>query len=298
VIEWTGAGFLGEGTSEGQPVACYDATLSRRRKAPDDTDELGRQLELIRVDYFETRRSDPAAIVAVLIAPSSSIADHGLKFVAAGGPLGGCGEATLFATQICTASRADSSVVFETSAGLIVGRNLGSGVIAISMPAVPPASVSEDVDHGTGSLRIRSVTAGGNHFAIVTADDLGVRLDQPSLDDLTAAGNDLLVSLRRRATASGEHRAPDMLMITEPVADSSTRSAVIWGDSVLNHGPCGTGTCARYVLAVEDGDVSPGAPLVHASPFGHSFEARSIAVGDRRTTDGLTIVLSGLVKAE
>jgi proline racemase len=298
VTAWTSAKFLGEGTSEGQPVACYDSTLSGHGNGrDDDADELAHQLELIRLDYFEARGSDPSAIVAVLIAPSTSFVDYGLRFVAASGPLGGCGEATLFATYTCTSPGVNSTVTFETSAGLIVGRNLGSGRIAVHMPAVAPTSVGRQVEYQDRSIRIRSATVGGNRFAAVTSAELGVRLDQSSLDELTVAGNNLLIWLRRHASPSSEHEPPDMLIITEPVAGSSARSAVIWGDSVLNRGPCGTGTCVRYVLATEDGEVSPGSQLVHTSPFGHSFEARSIGVGAHRTTDWLNIVLSGVVKA-
>lgn len=292
--EKTSAGFVAEGRSEGQPVACYDATSSGQCDGPDHRETLARQLELVRVDYFETRGSDPSAIVAVLFAPSKDDIDYGLRFVAAGGPLGGCGEATLFATLICTAPRADSSVTFETSAGLILGKNLGSGEIAIQMPSVTPTSVGQQIEYQNKSIQIREAMVGGNRFAAVLADDLGVLFDQPSLDDLAVAGHDLLIHLRRQASASSKGQAPDMLIITEPAVGSSTRSAVIWGDSVLNSGPCGTGTCFRYVLAIEDGEVSPGSTLVHASPFGHSFEAHSIKPGRHGTNDQLDIVLSGL----
>ncbi|MGY4766379.1 proline racemase family protein [Kribbella sp. CWNU-51] len=292
MTELTSAKFVAEGTSEGQPVACYDLTPPEHNEAA----ELARWLELIRVDYFETRGSDPSAIVAVVVAPSTSCADYGLRFVAAAGPLGGCGEATLFATYACTNPDVYPSVTFETSGGQIVGSNLGSGRIAIQMPAVVPASVVQQVEYEDEFLRIRSVTAGGNRFAAVSADDLGIRFEQSSLDELTVTGSDLLRWLRRHASTSSELQAPDMLLITEPVAGSSTRSAVIWGDSVLNRGPCGTGTCVRYVLAVEDDDVRPGSHLVHESLFGYSFEAHSIAEGADSTTDGLNIVLSGVVE--
>jgi proline racemase len=279
-------GFVAEGMSEGQPVACYDALSSGQC---DDSQALAEQLELIRVHYFEKRCSDPSAIVAVVFAPSTEDADYGLRFVAAHGPLGGCGEATLFATAMCTNPKVDPTVTFETSAGPIVGRNLGSGRIAVEMPPVASASVGQQVEYRDQFLRIRSASAGGNRFAAVTADDLGVRVDQSALRELTATGYDLLRWLRG---PGGEVPAPDMLLITEPVTEASTRSAVIWGDGVLNRGPCGTGTCVRYVLAVEDGEVSAGAQLVHRSPFGHSFEARSSGSG---TIDQLDIVLSGLV---
>jgi proline racemase len=275
------SGFVAEGTSEGQPVACYDLTSSGQRESE--------ALELVQVDYFKTRGGDPSAIVAAVFAPSTDDADYRLRFVAAHGPLGGCGEATLFATAMCTNPRTDPAVTFETAAGLIVGRNLGADRIAVDMPAVARTSVRRRVDYLGKPLRIRSASAGGNRFAAVTASDLGVQLDRFSFHDLAVAGHDLLSTLRGPAS---EVTAPDMLLITEPVAGLSTRSAVIWGDGVLNRGPCGTGTCVRYVLAVEDGEVCAGAPLIHASPFGHSFEAQSIGSG---TIDQLDIMLSGLV---
>ncbi|WP_406057170.1 proline racemase family protein [Kribbella sp. NBC_00889] len=275
------SGFVAEGTSEGQPVACYDLTSSEQCD--------GEALELVQADYFKTRGGDPSAIVAVVFAPSTDDADYGLRFVAAHGPLGGCGEATLFATAMCTNPSTDPAVTFETAAGVIVGRNLSSGRVAVDMPAVARTSVRQQVDYLGRPLRIRSASAGGNRFAAVTASDLGTQLDRFSFHELTVAGHDLLSRLRGPAS---DIPAPDMLLITEPVTGLSTRSAVVWGDGVLNRGPCGTGTCVRYVLAVEDGEVCAGAPLVHASPFGHSFEAQSIGSG---TIDQLDIMLSGLV---
>ena len=264
---------LAFGDAEGQPVACYDAmavnhSASTMREVPSLMTDT---LEAIRHDFFDTRAGDSGAIVAVLVTPVQSDADFGLVFVAADRPLGGCGEASMFAAMLLLGSRPE--LRFETGAGVITARSAGAARIALTMPPGASRIDVADIDYEGRRLRVRTVEAGGNVFTEVSAAELALEVSAAGAHALTERGSALLSTLR--ATPPG-FASPDMLLLTTPVRSGHTKSAVIWGDAILNMGPCGTGTCARYILAVEDGDVVPGGRLSHASPFDNEFTASSV----------------------
>ncbi|MFF4197920.1 proline racemase family protein [Nonomuraea sp. NPDC001831] len=250
------------GDTEGQPVACYDATAvphsgSRMREVPA---LMADTLEEIQRDYFEARAGDPGAIVAVLVAPVRSEADLGLVFMAADGPLDGCGEASMFAAMLVLGSRPE--VRLETGAGLIIARSSGEARITLTMPPGTSRVDVAEVSYEGKRLQVRTVTAGGNVFAAVSAAELELEVSAAGARALTEHGSALLGTLR-----AGPAR-PHMLLLTTPVTSARTTSAVVWGDAVLHMGPCGTGTCARCSLAVEDGDVVPGSRLAASTSSG------------------------------
>lgn len=262
---------LAFGDTEGQPVGCYDATdithsASHLREVPS---LIANTLEEVRRDYFETRAGHPGAILAVLVTAVQNDADYGMVFVAADGPLGGCGEASMFAAMLGLGFRPE--MTFETGTGILTARSSGEDDIALTMPSGSSRVDVNDVTFEGKPLRVRTVTAGGNVFAAVAAADLALEISAEETHALTERGSALLTALR--ATPG---LAPNMLLLTTPVSSARTRSAVIWGDAILNMGPCGTGTCARYILAVEDGDVVRGTPLSHVSPIDNVFTARSV----------------------
>lgn len=264
---------LAIGDAEGQPVACYDATAvahsaSAMREVPS---LMADSLEEIRHDFFEARAGDPGAIVAVLVRPVQGDADYGLVFVAADRVLGGCGEASMFAAMLVLGSRPE--VRLETGAGLITAQSSGEAEIALTMPAETARIDVDEVDYDGRQLQVRTVKAGGNVFAAVSAAELALEVSAAEAHNLTERGSALLRTLR---AAPPGFASPDLLLMTTPVRSGHTMSAVIWGDAILNMGPCGTGTCARYILAVEDGDVVPGSRLSHASPFDNEFTASSV----------------------
>ncbi|MFI6603666.1 proline racemase family protein [Nonomuraea sp. NPDC050536] len=264
---------LAFGDTDGQPVACYDATAvthcaTQMREVPS---LMADTLEEIRRDYFEARAGDPGAIVAVLVTPVQRDADHGLVFVATDGPLGGCGEASMFAAMLVLGSRPE--VRLETGAGLITARSSGAAGIALTMPPVTSRVDVAEVHYEGKQLQVRTVTAGGNVFAAVSAAELALEISAAEAHALTERGSALLRTLRAGAPGLAQ---PNMLLLTTPVNSARTTSAVIWGDAILNMGPCGTGTCARYILAVEDGEVVRGSRLAHVSPFDNAFAASSV----------------------
>ncbi|WP_187414835.1 proline racemase family protein [Nonomuraea sp. PA05] len=254
--------LLATGASSGQPVACVQATAVDH----DLTDA-------VRHDYFVRRGGDPASIVAVLSPPTSPGCDDRLVFVVSDGMIGGCGEATMFAAAVRSGGEG-SRRTFETAAGPIEATDRGAGVVRLRLPEASAVPRTHLADAGDRKLRLRTVTVGGNTFAALPAAELGLRPVEPAAAELRRAGIDLLRRLD----------GPGLLLLTEPVLAGATSSAVVWGDDILNLGPCGTGTGARMILALHDGELAAGDELVHRSPYGHAFRARARGAGHDRVS--------------
>ncbi|NUT37366.1 MAG: hypothetical protein HOV79_30330 [Hamadaea sp.] len=256
--------LLATGTSSGQPVACVEATAADQAADHDLTDA-------VRHDYFVRRGGDPASIVAVVSPSPSPGWDDRLVFVVSDGLIGGCGEATMFAAAV-RSSGAGSRRTFDTAAGPIEATDLGAGAVRLRLPEAGAVPRTHLLDTGDRRLRLRTVAVGGNTFAALPAAELGLRPVEPAAAELRRAGVDLLRRLE----------GPGLLLLTEPVMAGATSSAVVWGENILNLGPCGTGTAARMILALHDGELAAGDELVHRSPYGHAFRARARSTGHER----------------
>lgn len=245
----------------------------------------------VRRHYFADLDADPESIVAVLTRPPTPASDYGLLFVIADGLIGGCGEATMFAAVV-RSTGVGASLVFDTTSGPITATDLGSDAVRLHMPAAKAAPRTHVVEGDGRELRVRAVSVAGNTFAAVAAADLGLHPTAAEAAELRREGDALLrVLVKEFASVSAD--PPGLLLLTEPVRGGKTRSACVWGDAILNTGPCGTGTCARVVLALEDGELTTEDELVQYSPFGHAFRAR---VGpDGLRDEGVVVLLEGEV---
>ncbi|MFE0154857.1 proline racemase family protein [Nonomuraea sp. NPDC059007] len=279
--------FLASGSTSGQPVACADLTsIAHGADSMAGVGAaLGPALEEVRAQFFTAMAGDPGAIVAVVTRPPRPDADDGLLFVAADGPLGGCGEASMFAGAVRSPGDG-ATVVFDTAGGLIRATDRGDGTMTLRMPAAARPPGAYVVEVGGRPYTVRAVSVAGNSFLALPAAAAGLDLGRP--DELAGPGDAFLREAGAELAARTGER-PGLLLLTEPVVDGDTRSAVVWGERIVNVGPCGTGTCARLVLALADGELAENETLRHFSPYGSAFEARL----DRAS--GWSILLRGRV---
>ena len=284
---------IASGWTSGQPVACVDATSIEHSATTmaEVRSQLTPLLARVRETWFQQLGGDATSIVAVLTRPAAVEADAGLLFVAAAGPLGGCGEATMFARSVCSRG-AGSTVVVDTAGGQILAADSGDGEISLVMPPTSEHSHEYAMQLCGRRVCVRTLTVAGNVFAALPAAAVDLDLDVVPAEEITHHGNVLLAEVNAQLPP-GVAEAGLLLLMT-PVVEGSSRSAVVW-DGILNRGPCGTGTAARLILAVEDGDLSEADELVHASPFGEVFRARLATDSGESAQQGLRVQLAGHV---
>jgi trans-L-3-hydroxyproline dehydratase len=185
-----------------------------------------------------------------------------------------------------------SAVVFDTPAGIVRASahfkpgTAGEAGKAGRVESVSFANVPSFVLHGglavrVGHRQIRAdVAFGGEFYAIVDAESVGLPIDARHLPELRRAGIEIARTIEASqaithpldATVSGL----DATIFTGPARDAAAdlRNVTVFADGQVDRSPCGTGTAA--VMAVVDamGLLAGDRAFVHESIIGTRLTGR------------------------
>lgn len=260
---------------------------------------LGARFDHLRRALMHEPRGHRDMFGAILFDPSDPEADLGVVFMDGGGYLTMCGHGVIGAV----------TVALET--GIIDGIEPVTEV-RLDTPA-GPVTVSAEVTHGkVGEIRFRNVPAflyrkgfrleipgtgevtvdisfGGNFFALVNAEDLGLSLSPGNVGRIL----DLGLMIREYVNSHLKVIHPlephiDSVRLVEfcgPAVDpeAHARNVVVFGRGQVDRSPCGTGTCARMAAMWAKGELALGVPFIHESIIGTTFGGRLVdttRVGD------------------
>ncbi len=143
---------------------------------------------------------------------------------------------------------------------------------------------------GLGEVRY-DMAFGGNFYAILPLDQLGIPFDRREKDRILAAGLSIMdaINARRRPVHATD---PDIagckhVQFTAPgtrETGSHSRNAMTIHPGWFDRSPCGTGTCARMAALHTRGELALGEDFVNESFIGTRFTGRLVeatTVGDR-----------------
>ena len=131
-----------------------------------------------------------------------------------------------------------------------------------------------------------SLAFGGNFYALVHLDAVGLDYDRANQQEILAAGLAIMAAIN----ASDPPHHPEIAGIdhchhVEFIAPGSTaqysRHAMAIYPGWFDRSPCGTGTCARMAELYSRGELALGEDFVNESFIGSSFTGRLIARDDR-----------------
>lgn len=185
-----------------------------------------------------------------------------------------------------------TTIRLDTPAGLVEASvDITDGQArAVTLRNVP-AFVAELDAHvqvpGFGDVRY-DLAYGGNFYAIVELEELGLPFDRSRKDDLLAAGLAIMAAINERAEP--EHpldrriRGCHHVQLVAPDSDASlSRHAMAIHPGWFDRSPCGTGTSARMAQLYARGELALGDEFTNESFIGTRFRGRLIgttAVGD------------------
>jgi proline racemase/trans-L-3-hydroxyproline dehydratase len=236
---------------------------------------------------------------AILTSPCHPEADWGLLFMDSGGCLTMCGHGTigtaivLVEMGMAEAKEPETVIVFDTPAGLVSAHVMVKDGEAREawIENVPSFLYRGDVPvevAGLGQITV-DISFGGNFFALVSADQLGVQVEPSHAQQLV----DLGLRIREAVNEQVEIQHPvekhiDRVELTEITAPAShpeahARNVVIFGEGSMDRSPCGTGTSARMAALYAKGELKIGEPFVHESIIGTLFYSqllREVMVGE------------------
>ncbi|MBB1243636.1 proline racemase family protein [Streptomyces durbertensis] len=262
------------------------ATMAERRLY------FAEHLDHLRTLLMYEPRGHAAMSGAVLQPPVSEEADYGVVFVEVSGLLPMCGHGTigvatvLVETGMVPVTEPVTTVRLDTPAGLVtadvrVEDGAARSVTLTNVPAFCAGLDRKVAVPGFGTVTY-DLAYGGNFYAIVELDQLGLPFDRSRKDELLAAGLSVMAAINSTDPPAHPER-PDIatlkhVYLAAPGSDATrSRHAMAIHPGWFDRSPCGTGTSARMAQLHARGLLPLGRDFVNESFIGSEFTGRLVA---------------------
>ncbi|CAL9573514.1 proline racemase family protein [Streptomyces sp. enrichment culture] len=273
------------------------ATMAERRR------HLIEEMDHVRTLLMYEPRGHSAMSGAILQPPTRPDADYGVLFIEVSGALPMCGHGTigvatvLVETGMVPVTEPVTTVRLDTPAGLVsVDVRVEDGAArSVTLTNVPAFSVALDRKvkvPGLGTVRY-DLAFGGNFYAFVHLDELGLPFDRDRKDELLAAGLAIMDAVNA-ADRPVHPENPQIgglkhVYLAAPGSDAArSRHAMAIHPGWFDRSPCGTGTSARMAQLHARGELPLGRDFVNESFIGTRFTGRLLA---QTTVGGLPAVV-------
>jgi len=233
-----------------------------------------------------------SAMSGAILQPSTRPdADWGVLYIEVSGCLPMCGHGTIgVATVLVETGMVEviepvTTVRLDTPAGLVVAEVLvedgaARAVTIRNVPSyTPELDATVDVP-GLGKVRY-DLAYGGNFYAMVELDEVGLPFDRAEKQRLLDAGLAIMAAINEQArpvhvenrAISGCHH----VALIAPGSDAKhSRHAMAIHPGWFDRSPCGTGTSARMAQLHARGELPLGRDFVNESFIGTTFTGRLV----------------------
>ncbi|MBF6065771.1 proline racemase family protein [Nocardia terpenica] len=250
-----------------------------------------RHLDGLRTLLMYEPRGHAAMSGAILQPATTADGQYGVLFIEVSGLLPMCGHGSigvataLVESGMVPVAEPTTEIRLDTPAGRVVAEVAVSGghADAVTLRNVPAYcdSVDNTVDvPGLGTVRY-DMAYGGNFYAIVGLDGLGIPFDRAHKDRILDAGLRIMAAVNdtRRPTHPGDERISGCkhVLFLDPASEPAhTRHAMAIHPGWFDRSPCGTGTSALLARQHARGLLSDGEVLRNDSFLGTTFHARAL----------------------
>ncbi|MFE0703352.1 proline racemase family protein [Streptomyces sp. NPDC058872] len=262
------------------------ATMAEKRL------HFAEHLDHVRTLLMYEPRGHAAMSGAILQPPTRPDADYGVLYIEVSGLLPMCGHGTigvatvLVETGMVPVVEPVTTVRLDTPAGLVsVDVRVEDGrACSVTLTNVPAFSVGLDLKvdvPGFGTVTY-DLAYGGNFYAFVDLDSLGLPFDRAHKDELLAAGLAVMDAVNEGPDRPVHPENPAFagvkhVYLTAPGSDAvRSRHAMAIHPGWFDRSPCGTGTSARMAQLHARGLLAPHADFVNESFIGTEFTGRII----------------------
>lgn len=248
-------------------------------------------------------RGHSAMSGAILQPPTRDDADWGVLFIEVSGLLPMCGHGTMgVCTVLVETGMVDvvepvTTVRLDTPAGLVIAEvavedGQATSVTLTNVPSFLARSGAWVEVPGLGEVRY-DLAFGGNFYAVVELETLGLPWEKSAKEALLRAGLDIMAAINdadepvhpEREDIRGCHHV--YLQAPGSTAEHS-RHAMAIHPGWFDRSPCGTGTSARMAQLHAKGELGLGAEFVNESFIGSRFIGRLV---EETTVGGLPAVV-------
>jgi proline racemase len=247
---------------------------------------------LRRALVLEPRGHD-AIVLAYLVPPCAPEAQLGVVFANDAGHLGMCGHGAIGVATVAVAmgmvpaAEPVTSVALDTPVGVVTCRVAvhAGRPRSVSITNVPSFLFRQRVVvpvHGFGKVAA-DIAYGGNWFAFVEADQLGLTVGRANLPVLLQAATAVREALVREGVRGvhperGAEEIVDHVKLFEAIEGEQpgARAMTLCPGSAYDRSPCGTGTSAKLAVLHSKGELAIGEWFVSESVLGTRFRARIV----------------------
>jgi proline racemase len=274
-----------------------ESMMERRRWFMENSDDL-------RTLLMYEPRGHASMSGAILQPPTRPDADWGVLFIEVSGCLPMCGHGTigvatvLVETGMVPVTEPTTTIRLDTPAGLVVAEVAVEDGAARSVTIRNVPSYSHALDAtvkvpGFGEVRY-DLAYGGNFYAMVELEELGLPFDRAEKQRLLDAGLAIMAAINEQAepvhVTQPEITGVHHVALIAPGSDARhSRHAMAIHPGWFDRSPCGTGTSARMAQLHARGELGLDADFVNESFIGTRFIGR--LVEETTLTDGVTAVV-------
>jgi proline racemase len=249
-------------------------------------------LDHLRLLLMNEPRGHPAMSGAILQPPTRPDAHFGVLYIEVSGLLPMCGHGTigvatvLVETGMVEVTEPVTTIRLDTPAGLVIARvAVSQGHADLVMIENVPAYVVRLDDRidvpGLGSVPY-SLAFGGNFYAMVDLDAVGLPFDRAAQHAILDAGLKIMTAINEKAPPTHpEISGVDHCHHVEFIAPGSdavrSRHAMAIYPGWFDRSPCGTGTSARMAELWARGELGLDQDFINESFIGSTFIGRLIA---------------------
>jgi proline racemase len=248
-------------------------------------------LDHIRLFLMNEPRGHAAMSGAILQAPTREDADWGVVFIEVSGCLPMCGHGTIgVATVLVETGMVEvlepvTTIRLDTPAGLVIARVAVSDGHAdsVTIENVPSYSVRLDDTvevPGYGTVPY-SLAFGGNFYAMVDLDAVGLKFERRNQHEIMAAGLAIMDAINetnppRHPEIDGLDHCHHVQFIAPGSTAQHSQHAMAIYPGWFDRSPCGTGTSARMAELWARGELALDQDFVNESFIGSTFTGRLV----------------------
>ncbi|MGN6446941.1 proline racemase family protein [Amnibacterium sp.] len=249
-------------------------------------------LDHLRHFLMDEPRGHQAMSGAILQPPTRDDCDWGVVYIEVSGCLPMCGHGTIGVATVLVEQRLVevvepvTTIRLDTPAGLVVASVAVSDghADAVTIENVPSwvDRLDAEIDvPGLGRVPY-SVAFGGNFYALVDLDAVGLPFDRGRQREIVEAGLAIMAAINEQAPPHHpEIEGIDHCHHVEFIAPGSdarlSRHAMAIFPGWFDRSPCGTGTSARMAELHARGELAIGDAFVNESFIGSRFVGRLVA---------------------
>lgn len=245
---------------------------------------------------------------AVLLPSQDPRIDYGVIFMSSAGysPISGHGLIALATALIETGAvpidGPDTRITFETFVGTVQARaSVDQGrVRGVRFRNVPAFRLAHDLPVEVGGRTVPvDIAYGGNWYAIVKADDLGVSLEAARSAELAHQGMAMMRAVGGAVNVV-HPEDPDLsglygvVILGEPRSeDSASRNATVYLGGLIDRSPCATGMAATMACLAADEKLAVGDSFISESIVDTTMSARIVVGAAVGEYPGIVVEISG-----